>query len=198
MTSKWFVKNYDRMMEPVERNRFGRIRAGLLNNAKGNVLEIGCGTGFNFQYYRDVSVTAIEPNNYFRKIASERASQASIPIDVLPGDAEELDFSDNAFDTIVGTLVFCSIPNPQKAIREIMRVCKPNGRILLFEHVRHDNRVIAALQDLATPAWKRVCDGCHLNRNTLALLKKEGIKIKRVKTHSSKIMITIDANNLDS
>ncbi|WP_257348736.1 class I SAM-dependent methyltransferase [Pseudalkalibacillus decolorationis] len=195
MTNKWFINNYDRMMEPVEKKSFGKIRAELLKMAHGNVLEVGCGTGLNFKYYEDVTVTAIEPKESFRKTAAERASHANVPIVVYEGNAEKLDFPDHSFDTIVGTLVFCSIADPIKAIREIIRVCKPNGKVLLFEHVRHDNKMIATLQGIATPLWKRMCDGCHLNRDTAQLLQQEGIEIIQIKPHRSKIMITIEARN---
>jgi ubiquinone/menaquinone biosynthesis C-methylase UbiE len=182
-------------MNPLENKRFKDIRSELINSAKGKVLEIGCGTGINFDFYKDVCVTAIEPNPVLRKTSYERASTAQIPIHVIEGNAEQLPFSDNSFDTVVGTLILCTIPNPTKAIREIIRVCKPSGTILLFEHVRHENKILGALQDLLTPIWKRVCDGCHLNRDTIKLLSQEELEIIRIKTHLKNIFITVEARN---
>jgi ubiquinone/menaquinone biosynthesis C-methylase UbiE len=183
-------------MKPLETNAFTVIRKDLVNKAKGKVLEIGCGTGINFPLYESVQVSAIEPNAILRKSADLRAHQARVPIDVMAGNAEQLEFEDNSFDTVVGTLVFCTIPNPGRAIKEVIRVCKPQGKILLFEHIRHENKVLAALQEILTPIWKKMCDGCHLNRNTEELFRHEGIEILNRNTYLNKIFITIEARNL--
>ena len=193
--NNWFANNYDRLMRPLEKNSFIHIRSNLINQATGTVLEIGCGTGINFQFYQNVEVTAIEPNEAMRSIAFVRALSAHASIHVIEGSAEILPFKDNSFDTVVGTLVFCTIPDPIRAIREVVRVCKPGGKILLFEHIRHDQRMLAILQDLLTPVWKRLCDGCHLNRNTVEWLMKENIDIIHTKTHIKKLFITIEARN---
>lgn len=195
MYNNWFVNNYDRLMKPLEKNSFLHIRTNLITQANGAVLEIGCGTGINFNFYQNVTVTAIEPNEAMRNIAFVRALSAHVPIHVIEGSAEELPFRDNSFDTVVGTLVFCTIPDPKKALREVIRVCKPKGKILLFEHIRHEQRMLAILQDFLTPIWKRVCDGCHLNRNTVEWLKKEDVEIVNTKSHFRKIFITVEARN---
>jgi ubiquinone/menaquinone biosynthesis C-methylase UbiE len=182
-------------MNPLENKRFKDIRSELINKANGNVLEIGCGTGINFEFYKNVCVTAIEPNPVLRKTSYERASIAKIPIHIIEGNAEQLPFSDNSFDTVVGTLILCTIPDPIKAIREIMRVCKSSGTILLFEHVRHENRILGTLQDLLTPIWKRVCDGCHLNRDTIKFLRQEELEIISRKTYLKNIFVTVEARN---
>ncbi|WP_261301325.1 class I SAM-dependent methyltransferase [Paenibacillus andongensis] len=180
-------------MKPLETKRFTAIRSQLIIKAKGEVLEIGCGTGINFSFYKDVSVTAIEPNPFLRKTSLERASVAKAAIHVIEGSAEQLPFADHSFDTVVGTLVLCTIPNPVEAIREISRVCKPTGTILLFEHVRHENRLLRKLQDLLTPFWKRACDGCHLNRDTIHLLSQEDIEIIEINKHLGNIFISVEA-----
>ncbi|MDQ0898062.1 class I SAM-dependent methyltransferase [Paenibacillus sp. V4I7] len=180
-------------MKPLETKRFIDIRSELINKAKGEVLEIGSGTGINFSFYKDVSVTAIEPNPVLRKASYERAYEAKMPIHVIEGNAEQLPFADHSFDTVVGTLVLCTIPNPVKAIREISRVCKPTGTILLFEHIRHENSLLGKIQDLLTPIWKRACDGCHLNRDTIHLLRQEELEIIDIKKHVGNIFITVEA-----
>ncbi|KQX46595.1 class I SAM-dependent methyltransferase [Paenibacillus sp. Root444D2] len=185
-------------MKPLETKRFIDIRSELISKAKGEALEIGCGTGINFSFYKDVSVTAIEPNPVLRKTSYKRASEAKTSIRVIEGNAERLSFADHSFDTVVGTLVLCTIPNPVEAIREISRVCKPTGTILLFEHVRHENSVIGKLQDLLSPIWKRACDGCHLNRDTIHLLKQEDIEIIEIKKHLGDIFVTVEARKSDS
>lgn len=181
-------------MKPLENKKFAYIRAKLISKARGEVLEIGCGTGANFDLYRGgLSVTAIEPNPVMRIAANKRAAEAHANIRVLEGNAEQLSFADNSFDTVVGTLVLCTIPNPIQAIREMKRVCKPDGTILLFEHVRHEHILLGKLQDMITPIWKRVCDGCHLNRDTVTLLRHEGIHMMEVNQYIGNIFVTIGA-----
>ncbi|MGE5701138.1 MAG: class I SAM-dependent methyltransferase [Clostridia bacterium] len=178
---KWIPRLYDTLMGPLERRFIREIRKQLLKKANGHVLEIGSGTGFNFPFYQDAEhVVAIEPNPAMAQKSRERIQMAPCSLEVIEAGAEQLPFPDNTFDTIVGTLVFCSIPDPLSALREIRRVSKPDARILLFEHVRMQQPFLARVQDWLTPAWKRVCDGCHLNRDTLELVRQEGFTVIRV------------------
>jgi len=179
-------------MQPLERRAFRRIRAELLQRASGDVLELGCGTGINFDLYRNVNVIAIEPNAIMRQTAVTRAEQARVPVQVMEGSAEELPFENNTFDTIVGTLVFCTIPDPRKALQEAIRVCKPGGKLLLFEHVLLRNKALATLQHALNPLWKRVCDGCHLNRDTLELLRQEGVAIRSRQSYYRQVFVTVE------
>ncbi|QZT35135.1 class I SAM-dependent methyltransferase [Caldalkalibacillus thermarum TA2.A1] len=193
---KWFSKLYDPVMEPLERLKFRYIRETLIHKAKGNVLEIGSGTGLNFPYYTQaVKVTAIEPDPTMRKKSLKRAEHARVPIDVILADAQALPFPEHTFDTVVGTLVLCTIPNPEKALNEIRRVCKPGGHVLFFEHVRAEHSLLGRLQDWMTPVWKRVCNGCHLNRETLETVKKAGFTIVHVEKHNNGILLMIEALN---
>lgn len=195
--SKWFPKLYDTFMGPLERGGFKKIRKPLIQKAQGQVLEIGSGTGINFPYYTRVNqVTAIEPEPLMNEQAIQRAIKAHVPIDVIQTRAEELPFSDDLFDTVVSTLVFCTIPNPTKALLEIRRVCKPNGTLLFFEHVRLKHSSLGRLQDWLTPVWKRLCDGCHLNRNTLEMVQQAGYEIIQVKSYYKGIFMTIEAKNI--
>ncbi|MEB1807412.1 MAG: class I SAM-dependent methyltransferase [Bacillaceae bacterium] len=193
---KWFTKLYDPLMQPLEKFKLQMIRKVLIQKAKGKVLEIGSGTGFNFPYYTQVEkVTAIEPDLQMREQSLKRAEHAQVPIEVIIGDAESLPFPEHIFDTIVGTLVLCTIPNPDKALKEIQRVCKPSGQILFFEHVRMDHPLLGRLQDWATPLWKRICGGCHLNRETLNIIKKAGFTIVDVKEYNNGLLLVIKALN---
>ncbi|UTR10280.1 class I SAM-dependent methyltransferase [Evansella sp. LMS18] len=194
--AKWFPAMYDRLMSPLEKRKFRQIRRKLVGKSKGNVLEIGSGTGLNFPYYNDVNgVVAIEPDQQMREISLERAEAAQVQIAVISADGQALPFEDNTFDSVVATLVFCTIPDPEKALLEMRRVCKPEGDILFFEHVRAKNRLLQRLQDLATPLWKRICDGCHLNRDTLSEIKKTGLKVTRIEKHNRGIFLVIEAVN---
>jgi ubiquinone/menaquinone biosynthesis C-methylase UbiE len=168
--SQTFANWYDFFMSPLEKNKFKGIRKELLAKATGNVLEIGSGTGINFPLYESAEkVVAIEPSPYMLERSRSKYKQAVVPIQLVQAGAENLPFADSTFDTVVATLVMCTIPNPEKAVQEMKRVCKPGGKILLFEHVKMENRFLGALQEGLTPAWKKVCDGCCLNRSTMDL-----------------------------
>ncbi len=179
---KWFPHLYDTVMKPLEKRKFKRIRIKLVEQATGKVMEIGSGTGVNFPYYRNaVSVDAIEPDSVMRERSQNRA-QSPAPIQIWNTDAEQLPFGDDTFDSVVATLVFCTIPNPIKALEEVKRVAKPGAAILLFEHVRVDQPVMEKAQDVLTPLWKHICDGCHLNRDTLASVRQTGIEVNSVES----------------
>lgn len=194
--SKLFSTWYDTFMGPLEKKRFKKIRINLLKNASGKVLELGSGTGINFPLYRSVeSVTAIEPSTFMIEKSLSKKEKAVVPLKIIHASAEELPFREHSFDTVVGTLVFCTIPNVEKAITEMKRVCKPGGKILLFEHVKMRNPMLARLQDWLTPFWKRICDGCCLNRNTTQLLKQNGLEILRLETYYKDLFVVVEIKN---
>ncbi|MEH7223428.1 class I SAM-dependent methyltransferase [Bacillus sp. JJ1566] len=194
--STLFPTLYDLFMKPLEKRKFISIRSHLLSKATGQVLELGSGTGINFPLYRDVrSVTAIEPNPLMSNRANENKAQAIVPIEIIQADAEKLPFDDNTFDTIVATLVFCTIPDAKKAILEMKRVCKPNGKILMFEHVKMRNPFLSNLQEWLTPAWKKICDGCCLNRETERLVKENGLTIVDITEFFNGLFITMEIKN---
>lgn len=174
----WFPKQYDRLMAPLERRKLQAVRQRLVGEAAGRVLEIGSGTGLNFPYYRQAEeVIALEPGRLMREQSLERAAAADVAIRVVEGSAEELPFPDNSFDTVVCTLVLCTVEDPIRVLQELRRVCKPGGRMLFLEHVRLERPLLGKLQDWLTPVWRRMCDGCRLNRNTEGLIRKAGIKV---------------------
>jgi len=194
--SRIFANWYDFFMKPLENKKFKKIRKELLSKATGSVLELGSGTGINFPLYETAAtVTAIEPSEHMIDRSSVKRKQAVVPIEVIQASAEELPFAADTFDTVVATLVFCTIPNPDKAILEMKRVCKPGGKILLFEHVQMQNRFLASLQDWLTPAWKKICDGCCLNRNTLDLMRSKNISISKVHTYYRDLFVFVEAEN---
>lgn len=188
-----FTKYYDRMMRPMEQGPFRDIRRGLLRQAQGDILEIGAGTGINFPLYVQGEVTAIEPVAAMRQQAEARRGVAKVPIHLLAGDAQSLAFEAGRFDTVVGTLVLCTIPDPKRALQEILRVGKSGGRLLLFEHIRLDSRWLGGLQDVLTPVWRKVCDGCHLNRDTPRLVEEAGMELLQVRPVHGKLYVTIEA-----
>lgn len=192
-----FAKWYDFFMIPLEKCKFKQIRKKLLSNAMGSVLELGSGTGVNFHFYTNAveRVTAVEPSQHMIEHSTAKLKQSLIPIEIVQAGAEELPFEENSFDTVVATLVFCTIPNPEKAIMEMKRVCKPEGKILLFEHVKMENHFLGALQEMLTPVWKKICDGCCLNRKTIELLKVHNITITNVQKYYRDLFVYIESVN---
>jgi ubiquinone/menaquinone biosynthesis C-methylase UbiE len=163
---------------PVRPWGFGGWRWELLGGVRGRTLEIGCGWGHNFAHYPvEARVTAfdLEPE----RVRSARERRAPIPLAIA--DAHHLAWPAQTFDSIVGTLVFCSIPEPAQALAEARRVLKPSGRLFLVEHVRSHQHWLGALQDVLAPAWLWMTDGCHLNRNTEGLVRAAGYDLERVK-----------------
>jgi ubiquinone/menaquinone biosynthesis C-methylase UbiE len=179
---KWFAAIYDRMLASEEKKFLGAIRAEMLKDLTGNVLEIGAGTGVNFQYYQPgANVTAIEPDPYMLERARKRASEAKVAIELRQVAAEELPFPDASFDFVIDTLVLCSVSDPRKALSEIKRVLKPGGELRLYEHVRYKNPIGALSQDLISPAWQWFGAGCHPNRNTERYLRDAGFELSNVR-----------------
>ncbi|MDQ0200003.1 ubiquinone/menaquinone biosynthesis C-methylase UbiE [Neobacillus ginsengisoli] len=193
MMGNTFPKWYDFFMSPLEKGRFKSIRRDLLQRANGTVLEVGSGTGINFPYYQSVKkVTAIEPSQNMIERSNKRTELSIVPIQIIRESAERLPFVDNTFDTVVATLVLCTIPNPEIALQEMKRVCKLDGKILLFEHVRMKNPFLAKLQDWLTPFWKKVCDGCNLNRDTVMMIKSNGLEILEKRTFYNGLFVQLE------
>ncbi len=192
-----FPTLYDFCMKPLEKRKFTTIRRHLLIKASGKILELGSGTGVNFPLYQDAqSITAIEPNPNMTDRANANKAQAKVPFEIVQASAEKLPFEDNTFDTAVATLVFCTIPDAEKALLEMKRVCKPNGTILMFEHVKMRNPFFSRLQDWLTPTWKKICDGCCLNRETEKLIKHNGLTIVDKKEFYYGLFIAMEIRNI--
>ncbi|MFC3038730.1 class I SAM-dependent methyltransferase [Virgibacillus xinjiangensis] len=190
----YFPKLYDPLMKPLEQKYLGKLRSKLLSGRTGTILEVGSGTGLNFPYYdRADTVIAVEPDDTMREKSLARVEEANVPIQLLKADAEHLPFEDNTFDVVAATLVFCTIPKPDKALQEIGRVCKPGAPILFLEHVKVEGH-LGYLQDWLTPVWKKLCDGCHLNRDTYTMVKNH-FHITQVESFLKNIFLVIEAMN---
>lgn len=194
----WFPRLYDAFMQPLEWLGLQAIRKELISKARGRVLEIGSGTGLNFPYYDPEQVTnlvALEPDESSLQRSLSRLASSPIPAELISGTAESIPCPDNSFDTVVGTLVLCTVQDPRQSLEEFRRVLKPDGIMLFFEHVRVDQPVLGYLQDRLTPFWKHVAGGCHLNRNTLALIKAEGFEIVTLQKYYRSIFWAVQLNN---
>ena len=152
---------------------FDGWRKGLVQGLGGTVLEIGVGTGENLPHYRRAQhVYAIEPDP--TRAAEARLSAARVPFTVEIAPAEALPYDDASFDHVVSSLVFCSVADPQRALREIDRVLRPGGALHMVEHVRPATSVLADFFSAVTPWWSRVACNCHLDRPTIDVLQAEG------------------------
>jgi ubiquinone/menaquinone biosynthesis C-methylase UbiE len=187
---------YDLGMKPLEKSRIQAIRKRIAGKAEGQVLEIGSGTGANFPLYTEADmVHAIEPDSAMRKKSLIRAKRANVPIKTYEAKAEGLPFPEDMFDTVVATLVFCTIPQPEKALQEIRRVSKPGASVLFFEHVRSDNGKAGRLQDALTPLWQKVAGGCQLNRDTLRTIQQSGLTVVRATPSYKGLFLEIECIN---
>lgn len=164
---------YDFMCRGLEPTR-KRVLAGV----RGRVLEIGAGTGLNFPIYpADVSVVAFEPDADMLRRALPRRRSARARVSLMAAFGEALPFRDASFDTIVSTLVFCTIADPHSAARELRRVLKPGGRFHFLEHVRASTRWLASMQDGIEPVWPWFFGGCHVNRDTASIFRAAGFDL---------------------
>ena len=151
-------------------------------NATGRVVEVGAGTGLNLPYYPPMvtEVLAVEPDPHmFRRLVAA-TSRASAPIRVGRAPAEALPLGDASTDTVVMSLVLCSVPDVPRALIEARRVLKPGGRLLFFEHVRSEEPGFARWQDRLERPWGVFGAGCHPNRDTLAAIRAAGFEVRQV------------------
>ena len=174
-----FAAVYDRMMASTERDGLAARRAALLGQASGDVLEIGGGTGANLNHYGDrvTSLTVTEPEPPRAKRLRAHIAQRRPDTRLVEAPAEQLPFDDASFDTVVSTLVLCTVADQSRALSELRRVLRPGGRLLFIEHVRSDDPKLAKWQDRLLPLNVRMGHGCHCNRATLAGIRAAGFEV---------------------
>jgi ubiquinone/menaquinone biosynthesis C-methylase UbiE len=184
-----FYERYARL--GPERRLTDPLREATAGQAYGVVLEVGAGTGLNFPWYhpeRVERVEAIEPDSAMLAYARERVKQATVPISLTRASVETLPFADASFDSVVVTLVFCSLEDSAQGMQEIRRVLKPQGMLFLFEHVRSQSAWVARLQDALVPLTTRLFGNCHWNRDTARTVQEAGFAI----THMRRLKAGLD------
>jgi ubiquinone/menaquinone biosynthesis C-methylase UbiE len=171
-----------------------RLRRELLQRASGRVLEVAVGTGKNLSYYsRDSQVIALDLSKEMLNVARERAAKLSLDASFLVADAEALPFSDQSFDTVVSSLSTCTFPDPVAVLREIKRICRPGGKVLLLEHGRSDREWLGRWQDRHADQFAKPL-GCQWNRETLKLVGEAGLKVDQAKRNFFGIFHQIEAS----
>lgn len=156
----------------------GEHRRRLVAEAEGKVLEIGAGTGRNIPRYESATrLVVLEPDSAMLARAERLARGAAMRVDVIRGDAMELPFRDSSFDTVVGSLVMCTIADPRRALMEVRRVLRPQGTFRFYEHVRADHAGVARWQDRLERPWGWIGRGCHPNRDTVTTVENTGFRI---------------------
>lgn len=170
----WLYDLYD---APMELLGLRRRRRRVIPNAYGETLEVGVGTGKNLPYYRDdVQLSAVDLSASMLARAKRRASRLGRRVNFDLVDVTTMAFPDDSFDTTVATSVFCSVAAPVDGLRELGRVTKPQGQILIVEHVRPSGRLLGAIADVLTPITRRVF-GFRLNRRTEENIAAAGLTV---------------------
>jgi ubiquinone/menaquinone biosynthesis C-methylase UbiE len=168
---------------PHRPTRLAGWRYDLLAEVSGLVLELGARSGANYAYYRpEAQVVVSDVTALGMGEAIQNFVRFPAGLELTLADAQALPFADNSFDAVVATLVFCSIPDPGTALREIARVLKPGGRLHTIDHMRSRVPVIGAVQDVLHPLWYALSGGCHLNRRTEAILRSAQFQILERRT----------------
>ncbi len=172
-----FAHWYDLMDGIPEVLGVRRLRQRLLQRASGRVLEIAVGTGRNLRHYpKTCQVIAVDFSQAMLRVARTRADHLGLTIPFLVMDAETLAFPDRCFDTVVSSLTLCTFPDPPAALREMARVCRADGRLLLLEHGRSDVEWLGRWQDCRADRHAKAL-GCRWNRDPLGLARQAGLTL---------------------
>jgi len=157
-----------------------RRRRALVADARGRVVEIGAGTGLNVRHYPDSidELVLTEPEPGMRRKLARRLHNVGRSAHIVDASALQLPFADASVDTVVSTLVLCTVPDPEGALREIARVLRPGGQLLFIEHIRSSSRFLATYQDMLLRPWRGFAGGCVCNRPTLELMHASGFTVQ--------------------
>ena len=185
---------YDFVMRAADLAGIDRARSRIAGGARGDVLEIGIGTGLNLRTYSQIaSIQGIDPSEASLVIARRRAARIGRRVIVRAGDAAALPYADGAFDVVVGTFVLCTVGDVDQVLRESLRVVRPGGTIRLLEHGRAGVRPVAGLQMRLAPVWARVAGGCHLDHDVRAAVEGAGLRIVEQRSYLGGLLVELVA-----
>ncbi|MDP3385762.1 MAG: class I SAM-dependent methyltransferase [Eubacteriales bacterium] len=172
---------YDLFMLPLETFLLNRRRKSIFRDVAGNVLEIGAGTGTNLKYYQydKLKSLTITDQDLSPALLNHKYPE-DLNIKTIEADAENLPFETASMDSVVFTLVFCSVTDPYAGLNEIRRVLKPGGRIFFIEHVLPLNNPMRRVFHKANHQWKKMAGGCNLSRETDKIIEESGFKIEKL------------------
>lgn len=178
-----FAAMYDRMLAETEEAGMRANRAELLAEAEGRTLELGAGTGLNLEHYPDAVTELVltEPFEPMARRLRERVAAAGRAADVVEAPADGLPFADESFDTVVSTLVLCTVDDVPATLSEVRRVLRPGGRLLFCEHVRAREPGLARWQDRLERPWRFVGHGCRPNRDTVGSIESSPLALDEVR-----------------
>ncbi len=178
---KIFADKYDSFMSSIETS-FHEIRAELIGNLQGEILDVGSGTGVNFEHYNaNANVIAVEPSAFMlEKAKAKLPAKANITTYNMSVTDNQMDsiITKHSLDYVVCTLVLCTIPNQHLALKKFKEWLKPTGKLIILEHIHAEKKTNRLLHNIANPAWKVVGDGCNINRDTDVFIKKAGFKME--------------------
>jgi ubiquinone/menaquinone biosynthesis C-methylase UbiE len=191
----WFMATiYDRFMRDMERACGNAWRNELVSDLRGDVLEIGAGTGRNLEHYRELErLVLAEPDPHMRRRLGDKVAEASVArtVDLVPWSAEHIESESGSFDAVVCTLVLCSVSDVKRSLEEIRRVLRPEGKLVFLEHVAADDPGRLAWQRRAEPVWKLVAGNCHLCRDTARSIEEAGFRFDRITRESARKALPI-------
>lgn len=181
---------YDVLMYPLEALVLRRARRALVAAARGRVLELGAGTGANLRFYRwerlrELHLLDLDPGSGLSSLRAVRG----VPVWTHRGDVRDLPFPDASFDTVVATLLFCSVPEQAAGLTELRRVLAPRGRYILLEHVRPENRLLRRAVAAADPLWLAANGRCSFMRDTLAAIRTAGFDTRFVRSSGAGMLV---------
>ena len=162
-----------------------RQREKLVPLASGRVLEVGMGSGLNLSFYdarRVTKVWGLEPSPEMSKMASAAVEAVAFDVEFVSAGGEQIPLDSESFDTVLMTFTLCTIPDAERALREIARVLKRGGQLLFCEHGAAPDAGVRRWQNRIDPLWRRLAGGCHLNRDIPGLIRRGGFEITRMDT----------------
>lgn len=174
---------YDTLMLRAEEAGMAKWRTALVEDVKGQVLEIGCGTGLMFKHYNNCTrLSAIEPEAEFLELARNRVATSPARVFLASSDGQVLPFRGHTFDYVIISLVLCSVPSAKTVLDEVKRVLRDGGELRLIEHVRSTRPLSGMVMDALNPLWLALNhQGCNMNRHTESVLEQNGFALKEVK-----------------